>query len=176
MKQTGQKGFTMLELLIVIAILGIIYVIAVPQYVSYREKSERASIYSGCRSLYRAFVVFYLEHEEYPYATAGSPLFNKETFFPLTDGAEMAGAPFEIDIDSFRDKLDGRKAEAYDSPDDTLGDNQEFYIVLPWKNDPDFKFIVAASNDIEYADGTLVDGGNWVDGVYMSKDGAILGQ
>ena len=176
MKRNNQKGFTMMELLIVISILGIIYVVAVPQYVSYREKAEKTAITSACRSLYRAFIVFYLEHDEYPYATVGDPVFNKDTFFPLTDSSQMLGTPFDIDIERFRDKLEGRKAEAFDSPDDTLGDNQEFYIVLPWVKNPSIKFVVAVSDAVKYADGTSVAGGNWLDGVFITENGNIIGQ
>jgi hypothetical protein len=88
----------------------------------------------------------------------------------------MGGVPFDIDIDPFRDKLDGRKAESFDSPDIPLGTNQTFYVVLPWAKDPDIKFVVASSENVLYGDGTVVDGGNWIDGVYITEGGSIIGQ
>jgi len=38
-KQANEKGFTLIELMIVIAIIGILAAIAIPNFISYRDKS-----------------------------------------------------------------------------------------------------------------------------------------
>jgi type IV pilus assembly protein PilA len=51
MKQTDNKGFTLVELMIVIAIIGILAAIAVPNFISYRNKTFCSAVESDARSV-----------------------------------------------------------------------------------------------------------------------------
>ena len=55
-KKKGQKGFTLIELMIVIAIIGILAAIAIPQFLNYRERSTFASMVADAKNAYTAVV------------------------------------------------------------------------------------------------------------------------
>ncbi|PMO03328.1 pilus assembly protein PilA [Vibrio splendidus] len=50
-KRTTQKGFTLIELMIVVAIIGVLSAIAVPAYKDYVSKSEASSALATLKSL-----------------------------------------------------------------------------------------------------------------------------
>ena len=50
----GQKGFTLIELMIVIAIIGILAAIAIPQFSAYKARGYMASAISDAKNMYTA--------------------------------------------------------------------------------------------------------------------------
>ncbi len=65
-KTRNQKGFTLIELMIVIAIIGILAAIAIPQFTTYRAKSFNTAAVSDLRNLKTDLESFNAEWGEYP--------------------------------------------------------------------------------------------------------------
>jgi len=60
----NQKGFTLAELLIVIAIIAVMVAVLIPQYVNTLEKARESADLSGIRAAYSEVVNHYvLDHE-----------------------------------------------------------------------------------------------------------------
>jgi prepilin-type N-terminal cleavage/methylation domain-containing protein len=58
-KNFNQKGFTLIELMIVIAIIGILAAIAVPNFISYRNKAYCSAVESDANAIASAIADYY---------------------------------------------------------------------------------------------------------------------
>lgn len=66
-KKNGQKGFTLIELMIVVAIIGILAAIAIPQFTKYRERAFNSSALADTRNFKTDLEGYYAEWQMYPY-------------------------------------------------------------------------------------------------------------
>ena len=60
------KGFTLIELMIVIAIIGILSAIAIPNFIAYREKAKIASVATNLKNFEKGFMAYAIDEGEFP--------------------------------------------------------------------------------------------------------------
>jgi type IV pilus assembly protein PilA len=65
-RKLNKKGFTLIELMIVIAIIGILAAIAIPQFAAYRQKSYNSAGQSDLRNVKTNLEAFYADYQAYP--------------------------------------------------------------------------------------------------------------
>ncbi len=63
-----QTGFTLIELMIVVAIIGVLSAIGIPMYQDYVKKSELASATATLRGLLTKAELYYLDQGSFPTA------------------------------------------------------------------------------------------------------------
>ena len=68
-KTKNQKGFTLIEILVVISIIGLLAVFLVPNLMGARDRAKEAAVKSVMHSVQLALEAYQMENEVYPIGT-----------------------------------------------------------------------------------------------------------
>jgi len=60
-----KRGFTLIELMIVVAIIAFLAVVSVPSFMRFLHKAKRAEVYMNLSSIYAAQKAYWAEHGRY---------------------------------------------------------------------------------------------------------------
>jgi type IV pilus assembly protein PilA len=75
LRGSNEKGFTLIELMIVIAIIGILAAIAIPNFVSYRMRAYDSDAQSNIKNLMTAEEAYFVDNATYTNTVSGLPGF-----------------------------------------------------------------------------------------------------
>lgn len=66
-----KRGFTLIELMIVVAIIAFLAIVSVPSFMKFLAKAKRAEAYMNLSSIYAAQKAYWAEHGKYSDALSG---------------------------------------------------------------------------------------------------------
>ena len=94
MKKMNKKGFTLAELLIVVAIIAVLVAIAIPVFSSQLEKSRQAADAANIRAAYAEAVTKSLDTSDTTVSVTTGATMKSASWDKLTDGDSIGGVPF----------------------------------------------------------------------------------
>lgn len=94
--QQNKKGFTLIELMIVVAIIAILVAIALPAYNSYILRSRRADAYTGIEQSRNLLESCYTQYSSFNNSACSSlPTTSPQGYYTLT--STVTATTYEID-------------------------------------------------------------------------------
>jgi prepilin-type N-terminal cleavage/methylation domain-containing protein len=145
----GTRGFTLIELMIVVVIISLASAIAIPVYESALENTHRSALQADSYQLYNALMTYQFDYDKFP----GESEFDLKTLAPLSTEGYFNAAR------TFTGKLRDKQVLIYLAPD-IDGEDTQFIALAQSEIDPGMIFAVVYTNIVE-------ETGGWVDGVYI---------
>ena len=122
-RMRDESGFTLIELMLVVVVLGVLAGIAVPRMGGVRDQADESAVKSNLRAMQSSLEMYYVQEGEYPDSDTdlgGSEFISGDLVSIFEDGGNDNYAYFSDGGDDYR--------IVYDSDSTTDDDNNEFYI------------------------------------------------
>jgi type IV pilus assembly protein PilA len=105
----NRKGFTLIELMIVVAIIGILAAIAIPNFLKFQAKSKQSEAKTNLKGIYTAETAYFGENNSYSHlATVNwEPVGVSRYCFSVDGGATLVGAAAPAVVDWTNSGLTG---------------------------------------------------------------------
>jgi len=110
MKKTNNKGFSLVELIIVVAIMAVLVGVLAPQYLKYLDKSKKGVDEQMCDNLRQAMTTCYLD-----------PNISNSLTDPTTNGTLGSGSGFWAEVYDIMGVSDANGVKALLKLDPTSG-------------------------------------------------------
>ncbi|MBT3828060.1 prepilin-type N-terminal cleavage/methylation domain-containing protein [bacterium] len=148
MRSKSRAGFTLIELMVVVAIVAFLAVLAIPSFMRFIAKTKRTEAYINLNSIYTSQKIYHAEHGRYT-----NVMFGKDGLGWKPEGYKGGGAkehfnytyglPGQEGVNFFT----GRMEASADSLQKAYADKDKFLVIAAADIDGDGKLDILSVNE-----------------------------